>query len=110
MRYAKGEIPVAVGSLPATGTVTVQVCELVSNTMLNVTTDLAVQTPVTPDLNGRVYWAWPLTNIADPITGFAQLLIVFTNSDTGERDEAKILVRGIYDKVSRIQSLVAAQL
>jgi hypothetical protein len=111
MRYAGWETPIAVAVLPAAGVVRVQVLEQLSNSLLALATDLATLTPIAPNpKDGMGLWQWPLTNIADAIVGFAQLVIVFHHEESGARDFCKMVVRGVIDDITKTRRLVATLL
>lgn len=108
MRYTRAETPIAVGILPASGTARVTVYDQVTDALLNLTNDMAAMSPIPPDANGNLTaWNWSLANIADPITGLAQLLIAFDHQETGLRDYCKICVRGVMDEITQTRQLVS---
>ncbi len=103
MRYAASETPIVAAVLPAGGAVTVQILHQEANTLLSLTTHAAQVTPL-PGL-----YQFSLGNIVDGITGLAQLVVVFTH-ETGKQDFVKVVVRGVYDEISKTRRLVGALL
>lgn len=103
MRYTGIENPIVAAVLPAGGTCTVEVLRQDTNALLLLTSVFAAESAV-PGL-----WQFNLANIVTDIDGFAQLIIVFTHSG-GEKDYAKVVVRGYVDEISKIRKLVSATL
>ena len=58
---------------------------------------------------GGVY-TFSLANIQDPISGFTQVVVEFNDTTTGDKDYAKLVLRGYVDDVRRTKILVAATL
>lgn len=100
MRYAQYENPIAVGVLPSTGSVTVEVLHLETGSVLPVATNQASLAAVAG------VWTWPLSNINTVLEGYAQLVVKFTHS-SGQYDYSKFVVRGVLDEISATRRLVA---
>ena len=103
MRYAQFENPIAAGVLPPGGVVTVRVLSQESNTLLALSSNVAVESVIS-----GVY-QFALSNISTSILGFAQLVVEFKSS-AGATDYCKIVVRGYVDEVTRTRKLVGALL
>lgn len=103
MRYAQYENPIAAAVLPAAGSVTVQVLRQDTNTVLALSSNVAVESAI-PGI-----YQFPLSNITTPITGFAQLVVVFSHNSGGQ-DYAKLVVRGVVDEITKIRKLLGAVL
>lgn len=104
MRYAQYENPIAAAVLPAGGTVSVQVLHQDSNTFLTLSSANAVPTAIAG------VWQFPLSNITTTINGFAQLVVVFSHTPSGNRDFVKIVVRGVIDEITKTRKLLGAVL
>lgn len=105
MRYAQHEVAVACGVLPTGSAVSVRVLDINNDVLLPTSTGVAVESPVMPGL-----YRFALSNITVPITGFLQVVVEFRVVATGERDYAKILLRGWVDDVTRTRRIVGALL
>lgn len=105
MRYEQREIAVACGVLPTGSAVTVRVLDLNNDVILATSISTAVESPLMPGL-----YRFVLSNITTPITGFLQVVVEFKVIATGERDYAKILLRGYVDDVTKTRRLVGSLL
>ncbi len=105
MRYAQHEVAVACGILPTGSAVSVRVLDINNDILLPTSIAVAQESPVMPGL-----YRFALTNITTPIVGFLQVVVEFRVIATGERDYAKLLLRGWVDDVTRTRRLVGALL
>lgn len=106
MRYTEFESPVAVGILPTgLGPVEVRILNLETGALLGLSSNIANESTSMPGV-----WVFPLSAITDPIMGFTQVVVEFILTGTGEKDYAKLILRGYVDEVRRTRVLVAATL
>lgn len=103
MRYATPEPPIVPAILPTGGSVTVQVLHQEANAVLALASNAAVESAL-PGV-----WQFSLSSITSPPVDFAQLVIVFTHS-SGEKDYAKVAVKGVLDEIVNIVRLVQVNL
>ncbi len=108
MRYAASEIPIP-GAFLADGEhgdVTVEVWDQVSSSLLPLTDNKAYKTALIQHGSRRL-WQWSCANLNIPISGFAQLVVSFTHIDGKSHGEAKVVARGVYDKIEKTYSLTS---
>lgn len=105
MRYTEYENPIAAGVIPNGNPVSVRVLNLETGALFPLTSGAATPSPAMPGV-----YTFSLANIDAPIEGYTQVVIEFNDDVTGDKDYAKLVLRGYVDDVRRTRILVAATL
>lgn len=101
MRYAVDEENIIVGILPTGNAVTIEVLDLVADTLVPLTSNVCIESNI---INGVYRWSTNnITNSGDYLNNYVVLLAKMTSSD-GSIDYSKFIYGGFVDTIDLIMA------